>query len=214
LLDLTESKQQPLLDPSDFQAPVIHQSPESGIDELSFDPVENTFEPFIRIAQDEKPSVTGKPLSTPSPLQKITDISPFADYVPKGYELEPDDEIPQVESLSKEPYVERNFEEIVFTWEPTNLRYNPLYFEDAPLERYGHTHHELLQPFVSAARFGVQFIGLPYQMTIDPIYKRRYTLGYYRPGEYAPKKFYQIPLNFDAALVEAGALTGMFFLIP
>jgi hypothetical protein len=51
-------------------------------------------------------------------------------------------------------------------------------------------------------------------MTIDPIYKKRYSLGYYRPGEYAPKKLYQIPLNLDAAIVEAGVVTGLFFLIP
>ena len=122
--------------------------------------------------------------------------------------------MPETELLDQTPYKERNFDEIVYAWEPTNLSYNPLYFEDAPLERYGHTHHPLLQPFVSATRFGVQLVGLPYQMTIDPIYKKRYTLGYYRPGEYAPKKLYQIPLNLDAAIVEAGVVTGMFFLIP
>ena len=41
-----------------------------------------------------------------------------------------------------------------------NLWYNPLYFEDAPLERYGHTYHHALQPFASVAKFGKQLIGL------------------------------------------------------
>jgi len=150
----------------------------------------------------------------PTPLQSITEISPFADYIPKGYELDAESQMPETELLDQAPYRERSFDEIVYTWEPTNLSYNPLYFEDAPLERYGHTHHPLLQPFVSATRFGVQLVGLPYQMTIDPIYKKRYPLGYYRPGEYAPKKLYQIPLNLDAAIVEAGVVTGLFFLIP
>jgi hypothetical protein len=72
----------------------------------------------------------------------------------------------------------------------------------------------LVQPVVSAGKFGLQLVGLPYQMTIDPVHKRTYTLGWYRPGECAPYKHYQIPLNRDAALVEAGFLTGMFFLFP
>jgi len=39
-------------------------------------------------------------------------------------------------------------------------------------------------------------------------------LGYYRPGECSPKLIYQVPLNLEAALVEAGALTGVYFLFP
>jgi len=121
---------------------------------------------------------------------------------------------PKEVSLAEGTYEGRSIEGTVFNWEASNLYHNPLYFEDAPLERYGHTHHEIVQPFVSAGKFGVQLLGLPYQMTIDPICKRMYALGWYRPGDRAPYKHYQIPWNTHAAAVEGGFMTGMFFLIP
>jgi hypothetical protein len=60
----------------------------------------------------------------------------------------------------------------------------------------------------------VQWAGLPYQMVIDPPHCCVYPLGYYRPGECSPKLIYQIPFNFEAAAVEAGAITGVYFLFP
>ena len=60
----------------------------------------------------------------------------------------------------------------------------------------------------------MQLVGLPYQMTIDPVYRRRYSLGWYRPGECAPKLHYQIPFSTRAAAVQAGVLTGLFFVVP
>ena len=99
-------------------------------------------------------------------------------------------------------------------WEPTNFYYYPLYFADPALERYGHTYHPVVQPVASLARAGVQFVLLPYQMTITPPCKQEYPLGWYRPGECAPKLHYQIPLNAKAAVVEAAVVTGLFFAIP
>jgi hypothetical protein len=110
------------------------------------------------------------------------------------------------------PVVPRNFAHVHYCWEPTNLYHNPIYFEDVPLERYGHTRHYLIQPFFSGAKFAAQFVGLPYQMTIYPLCSRQYSLGYYRPGECAPYKYYQVPWNTEAALVEAGVVTGSYFL--
>jgi hypothetical protein len=109
-------------------------------------------------------------------------------------------------------YQPRNFAHIHYCWEPSNLYHYPLYFEDFALERYGHSRHALIQPFFSAARFATQFVGLPYQMSIDPICKERYTLGWYRPGACVPHMYYQVPWNTQAALTEAGVLTGAYFL--
>jgi hypothetical protein len=106
----------------------------------------------------------------------------------------------------------RNFPHIHYCWEPTNLYSLPLYFQDPCLERYGHTRHYLIQPVFSGALFAVQFLGLPYQMSIDPVWKKRYALGWYRPGQYVPYKYYQIPWNTQAALTEAGVVTGAYFL--
>lgn len=111
------------------------------------------------------------------------------------------------------PFVPRDFAHIHYCWEPTNLYHNPIYFEDVGLERYGHTRNYLLiQPAFSIAKFGVQLFGLPYQMSLYPVWDKQYSLGYYRPGEFVPYKYYQIPLNAKAAVVEAGVISGAYFL--
>jgi hypothetical protein len=102
-----------------------------------------------------------------------------------------------------------------YYWLPSNLYHNPLYFEDPALERYGHVHfNDCVEPFFSMARFGSQFVGLPYQMALDPVCRRQYTLGWYRPGDFAPKKIYQVPLNGRAAATAAGVYAGLFWLVP
>jgi hypothetical protein len=174
---------------------------------------------------------------SPRQLKAINEILPFADYEPDPLVRKDDPcrylcprpdgtacpapgpgesapECPAEVALGDGVYAGRSIEGMVFNWEATNLYHNPLYFEDPALERYGHTHHELVQPFVSAGRLGVQLLGLPYQMTIDPVHKKMYALGWYRPGECAPYKHYQVPLNCHAAAVQAGWITGAFFLFP
>jgi hypothetical protein len=165
-------------------------------------------------------------------LSPIHDILPYADYEPDP-ELARDDPCanqcprppgcPPSEgsSLCPEeydlPYVAgdlRSPGEIVFAWEASNLYSNPLYFDDPKLERYGHTYHPVVQPFVSTGRFGVQLLALPYKATIDPYCKRMYALGFYRPGDCAPEQIEPIPWNRDAALMQGAATTGAIFLIP
>ncbi len=43
--------------------------------------------------------------------------------------------------------------EKVYAWAAPNIRYQPLYFEDVSLERYGQTKGLVKQPFVSAGKF-------------------------------------------------------------
>ncbi|MDP7275689.1 MAG: hypothetical protein QF363_09430 [Planctomycetaceae bacterium] len=156
--------------------------------------------------------VTPPPTRDPGKLRKITTISPFHDYSPLGQARV--SRTPQEAGLGDAKFPGRAFQSRVYHWKPSDLYHFPLYFEDPTLERYGHTHHRLLQPFVSATRFGTQLIGLPYQMTIDPIRKKTYTLGWYRPGEPAPMQYYQVPWNTAAAMAQGGVMTGLFFLIP
>ncbi len=111
-----------------------------------------------------------------------------------------------------QPFVPRDWAHIHYCWEPTNLYHNPIYFEDVPLERYGHTRNYLIQPIFSIFKFGIQLVGLPYQMSIYPVWDKQYSLGYYRPGEYVPYKYYQLPLNAKAAVVEAGVISGGYFI--
>lgn len=161
----------------------------------------------------------GISVDRPEELPKVTTILPYPDYSPEDEPTvqegrRPEETEDYVAELSETPYEGREIPESLFMWEASNLYHNPLYFQDVQLERYGHTHHDLLQPFASAGLFSAQLIGLPYQMAIDPIHECKYPLGWYRPGEYAPKLYYQVPWNLDAALTEAGVVTGAFFLFP
>jgi hypothetical protein len=172
---------------------------------------------------------------TPDQLRSIREILPYHDYQPdptiddpclylcprpdglpcKEYaEGEFVPPCPEEISLGEEPFVPRVMPPSVFAWTASNVTYNPLYFEDPQLERYGHSYGDCIQPFVSVGRFGVQLLGLPYQMALDPPHKEVYPLGYYRPGEPAPRLFYQVPLNARAAAVTAGFYTGLGVILP
>jgi len=200
------------------------------------------FYPIPHIATlEEKTKQDGKhqysdPVRDPKMLKKVTNILPYFDYEPdedfwkkdscvnlcprsasghcKKYTTGTTPECPEEMILGDKAYEGRVIGESLFQWEAPDLYHNPLYFEDVGLERYGHTHHPVLQPFVSARKFSVQLLGLPYQMTIDPIRKKIYSLGWYRPGECAPHKYYQIPWNTEAAIREAVVWTSLFFIFP
>ncbi|MCH2211021.1 MAG: hypothetical protein MK110_06940 [Fuerstiella sp.] len=99
-------------------------------------------------------------------------------------------------------------------WQPSNLWYHPLYFEDPALERYGHAYDPLLQNLVSTGRFVRQAATLPYNATLRPTASREYPLGWYRPGESAPYLTYHPPWNDEAAIHQALAVLGVVFLFP
>ncbi|MEZ6063321.1 MAG: hypothetical protein R3C19_23485 [Planctomycetaceae bacterium] len=145
--------------------------------------------------------------------RKITDIRPSLDYawgsIPK--ESLPDD---FEDRMDRGEYVAVRPPQTVLQWAPTNLWHNPLYFEDPALERYGHTYNRWVQPFASGGRFMTQLVGLPYQMTLHPMHAREYTLGWYRPGECAPKLKYQIPFNEEATVMQTLVVVGLILVMP
>ena len=157
---------------------------------------------------DEASSATSSRLKT-----DIRSIQPSLSYALKDI---PPEQLPEdfATGLNAGEYVARKVTPTVLQWAPTNFYHYPLYFEDPALERYGHTYSPMVQPFVSTARFAGQLFGLPYQMAIHPVNSRQYSLGYYRPGEYAPKKLYQIPFNEEATVMEAAVLTGLILILP
>jgi hypothetical protein len=164
--------------------------------------------------------------NAPLQLRKISDIQPFRNYAagsavaticPPPLDLPADatpPRCPDEEELPLFGSLERNFINIQYCWEASNLFHNPLYFADFPLERYGHTYPRVVQPFVSVGKFGLQLVGLPYQIAMNDPHAKVYPLGYYRPGECAPYKCYQVPLSAHAALGSAAVYTGFAFLFP
>ena len=180
-----------------------------------------------------------EPTRDPTKLKKLSEILPYDDYEPdptvrtqhrcQNLCPRPGDcpeciqedgvngrnscpECPEEVRLTSLFYSGRNFPETGINWEPSNLYYNPLYTEDVPLERYGHTRGKLIQPFFSVPKFGLQVVGMPYQMVLSPPASCVYPLGYYRPGDCVPYMYYQIPLNLQAAAVQAGVVAGAYFL--
>lgn len=145
--------------------------------------------------------------------RKLTDIRPTLDYAWGDKEAS---QLPAdfYKRIDHGQYVDTVAPRMVLQWAPSNLWYHPLYFEDPGLERYGHTRHKFVQPFVSSGRFLGQVVGLPYQMTLHPPHCPEYALGYYQPGECAPKLKYQIPWNEEAAAVQFLWIAGFVLLIP
>ena len=117
-------------------------------------------------------------------------------------------------ALGDEQFSPRNWEAITYRWKASGLCHKPLYFQEASLERYGHTWGPVLQPFVSGAHFFFTVPMLPYAMGIQTPNECVYTLGYYRPGSCAPRQIEPLPFTWRAAAFETGVVTGLWFIIP
>lgn len=98
-------------------------------------------------------------------------------------------------------------------WEAPGVAYNPLYFEEPYLERYGYN-YGALQPFISAGRFFGRIPALPYMIGAYPMDECRYPLGYARPGDCPPYQVEKLPYSGRGALFQSLTVTGLVFLIP
>lgn len=74
----------------------------------------------------------------------------------------------------------------VFAWAAPNLRYQPLYFEDVALERYGQTRPSYRQGVASGIHFFRSLVLIPHQMRHDHPASCDYPLGFCRPGSQVP----------------------------
>jgi hypothetical protein len=74
----------------------------------------------------------------------------------------------------------------VFEWEAPNLRYNPLYFEDVGLERYGQVHWGHWDAARSSLLFYGGVLALPFNMHKVSPHDCETPLGFARPGSPAP----------------------------
>lgn len=103
---------------------------------------------------------------------------------------------------------------ISVTWEPTELWYRPLYFEDANLERYGYRYGPA-QSLVSAAHFFGRVPLIPYMRGAQPANQPVAALGYQRPGgqSMVPTRPTLVP-HPRGSLYQAGATVGGIFIVP
>ena len=103
---------------------------------------------------------------------------------------------------------------IEVNWQPTELWYRPLYFEDANLERYGYR-YGVAQPAVSAAHFFGRVPFIPYLRGAQPARGEVAALGPRRPGspDMVPTRASFVP-SPRGALYQAGATVGGAFIVP
>jgi|GEM_PF-5050860 hypothetical protein len=98
-----------------------------------------------------------------------------------------------------------------YTWVAPNFSHQPLYFEQANLERYGH-HHGIYQPAISGAHFFSSVAILPYKVGAYRPCEEIYTLGHYRPGDCNPHQFNWLPWSWRGALYQGAAVSGISFI--
>ncbi len=91
--------------------------------------------------------------------------------------------------------------------------HQPLYFEEANLERYGRTCGPL-QPTLSGVRFFATIPSLPYAMTVHHPRKTYTTRWPFEAGWGAPKVKELQPLQLKPSLVQAGAISGLLLVVP
>ncbi len=123
-------------------------------------------------------------------------------------------DIPKECLLLEDIYERRCWPCVTYTWKASSLCHKPLYFEDVALERYGHSSGHFCQPIISGAHFFGSLAILPYKMGLEDPCECVYPLGYYRPGNCAPKLFCTLPLSARGAAYQAAAVTGLVMFMP
>ncbi len=105
---------------------------------------------------------------------------------------------------------------LCFHWEASGLFFQPLYFEETNLERYGYSPRgiRLLQPLLSAGNFFLTIPLLPYKVASQPPCQETYTLGQYRPGSPVPYRINRPQFRLVGVVAEAAVIGGLILLIP
>jgi hypothetical protein len=103
-------------------------------------------------------------------------------------------------------------------WQGGMFCHRPLYFEEFHLERQGRS-FGVLQPAVSAAHFFATVPAMPYLMTVRPPGRCSYMAGIGPAGEpvFSPgwPMFAGVSRrHLSGAIVQAGVITGMIFVLP
>lgn len=124
-------------------------------------------------------------------------------------------------TLSQAPVIQhtvgysRDWIPLSYSWEAPQLKYNPLYFEDPQLERYGNEVC-ILQPFLSGARFYATIPTLPYQMMSEgnSVCHEVYDFGYGRPGDCVRYSLEVPEFSWTGALASGGWAFALVVILP
>jgi hypothetical protein len=86
----------------------------------------------------------------------------------------------------------RGYGERYYCWDALALCHGPLYFQDLNAERYGY-HYGCCQSVYSGIMFFARCGLLPYSVLAECPCECVYTLGYDRPGNCVPLRWYCLP---------------------
>jgi hypothetical protein len=173
---------------------------------------------FAQAAAEE---IEGEPLDVQDasrPFRPITQVTANAMLPPGLLPGQPGTEVEGAEPYPipefGDPRLWHGWAETNFNWFATAMLHKPLYFEEVNLERYGYTISPIIQPAVSGAHFFLTIPILPYKIVAQPPRQEIYTLGYYRPGSPAPRRWHHVNWDPTAATVQGLWVTGLVFAIP
>lgn len=102
---------------------------------------------------------------------------------------------------------------IVCSCTPWTICFRPLYFEEPALERLGEK-CRFIQPAVSGVHFFSSVALLPYKMRVRPPRSCVCSNGFSRIGDPVPPGYGECVWRWDAAAIEAAAVTGFVFILP
>ncbi len=102
---------------------------------------------------------------------------------------------------------------ILCSYTPWTICFRPLYFEEVALERYGEK-RRFLQPAASGVQFLKNIALLPYKMRVRPPRSCVCSNGFSRIGDCPPPGYGECVWRWDAAIIEAAAVTGFVFILP
>lgn len=168
------------------QVPVVRQAASETV--LTPLPVDHASAMF-RFPQDETAQDSNR---TRLPLVEVDDIDepltakfpyPVIDNQPER----PPNQAGKLFADHPESNYPGTFQHRLAVWEAPDIFYNPLYFQDVGLERYGYTHRPFIQPWTSATHFGFSLCTWPLNLLLEKPCSCVTPLGYCRPGSPAPQ---------------------------
>jgi hypothetical protein len=156
---------------------------------------------------------------TPRPLSDMTiNIQLPNGMLPRDYWAENPKPAPQYDTCG----TERGWPMEGYHWCASCLCYQPLYFEEPNLERYGYgcgcytcCCSTCIQSAASAAHFFGTVPALPYMMAANCPCECNYALGDYRPGDCNPWRYQCCaPCSAAGGIGEGAAAYGMILMLP
>lgn len=112
-------------------------------------------------------------------------------------------------------YQERAYAPSSYVFHGANVHYHPLYFEQVPLERYGHHLGNLFQPFIAHGTFFADFLMAPYSVANSPPWQCHNSEGYEKPGDIVlPFKITHPVCEKPGLTLETAVIALSFSLIP